>query len=136
MKMSTKARYGLYVAVQLAEKYEGGEMVRIPYLSEVTGVSEGYLEQIMALLRKEGIVESARGAAGGYRLSAAPKEISVGRVLRSVEGNLLFVDCLSDECKRGEVGVSHALWKGLYDVINGYLDSVSLEKLIQEGENE
>lgn len=70
MKMSTKARYGLYVAVQLAEKYEGGEMVRIPYLSEVTGVSEGYLEQIMALLRKEGIVESARGqpAGTGYRL--------------------------------------------------------------------
>lgn len=134
MKMSTKARYGLYVSVQLAKAYESGEYLQVPYLSKATGVTDGYLEQIMALLKKENIVLSQRGATGGYRLAVSPSEISVGRILRAVEDNLVFVDCLFDGCNKSDVCVSHGLWNGLYKVINDYLDSVSLKQLTEEGD--
>ncbi|MEG1711293.1 MAG: Rrf2 family transcriptional regulator [Clostridia bacterium] len=135
MKMSTKARYGMYAAVILGKRYEEG-FIKVTDVSKEIEVSDGYLEQIFALLKRGGIIESQRGACGGYRLIKSPSETSVGSILRAVEDNLEIVDCLSGKCKRSKVCVSHNLWNNLYNRINEYLDSISLIQLIEEeGEN-
>ena len=128
MKMSTKARYGLYACIKLAEDYDK-DFISTADLAKSTGVSDGYLEQIIAMLKRDGIVLSQRGATGGYKLADKPSNISVGKVLRSVEGNLEIVDCLNGDCKGKCTCVSRNLWQNLYNHINLYLDSVSLQQL-------
>lgn len=132
MKMSSKARYGLYVAVELAKAYSR-DVVTVSLLTQSTGVTEKYLEQIIALMKKANIVQSLRGASGGYKLTDAPDNITVGRVLRAVEDNLEIVDCLhKDGCSNKCNCVSHNLWVKLYDNINNYLDTISLLQLAED----
>ena len=110
MKMSSKARYGLYVAVELAKAYSRVDVVTVSELAQSTGVTEKYLEQIIALMKKADIVQSLRGAGGGYKLTDKPDKITVGRVLRAVEDNLEIVDCLhKDGCSNKCNCVSHNL---------------------------
>ncbi len=132
MKMSSKARYGLYVAVELAKNYKSDEYLNVATLSQATGVTEKYLEQIIALMKKSGIVSATRGAAGGYKLTACPEDITVGQVLRAVEDNLEIVDCLHSECSQRGKCVARNLWGKLYDNINSYLDTISLTKLAED----
>lgn len=132
MKMSSKARYGLYVAVELAKNYDSVGVVNVASLSQSTGVTEKYLEQIIALMKKAEIVESLRGANGGYKLTQSPEEISVGRILRAVEDNLEIVDCLHSGCANSGRCVARNLWEKLYDNINSYLDTVSLKQLAED----
>ena len=138
MKLSTKARYGLNACIYLAEHYDDG-FVSVSELSKSTGTTEGYLEQIMALLKKADVVLTQRGAAGGYRLSAEPDCISVGKVLRAVEDDLKIIDCLSEECGSECRCKSRPVWVKLYENINRYLDTMNLKELItepSEGEGE
>lgn len=133
MKMSSKARYGLYVAVELAKAYSQVNVVTVSTLAQSTGVTEKYLEQIIALMKKAKIVQSLRGASGGYKLTEEPNNITVGQVLRAVEDNLEIVDCLhKDGCSNKCNCVSHNLWTKLYDNINNYLDTISLLQLAED----
>ncbi len=134
MKMSTKARYGLYACIKLAEKY-GEDFVSTVDLANETGVSDGYLEQIIAMLKKGGIIISQRGANGGHKLADKPINISVGKVLRCVEDNLEIVDCINGNCESRCTCSSRGLWKSLYDHINLYLDGISLQQLVNVDEN-
>ena len=130
MKMSTRARYGLLACIKLAEEYEN-DYISTVELSKTTGVSDGYLEQIIAKLKKEDIVLSQRGATGGYKLSDKPSKISVGRVLRAVEDNLEIVECISNKCDSQSTCAGRSLWQKLYNYINLYLDSISLQSLVK-----
>ncbi len=132
MKMSSKARYGLYAAVELAKRYDSNDFVAVAALAQATGVTEKYLEQIIALMKKSDIVESIRGANGGYRLAACPQDISVGRVLRAVEDNLEIVDCIHKNCANSCNCVSKNLWAKLYEHMNAYLDTISLQQLCED----
>ena len=132
MKMSSKARYGLYVAVELAKNFENGNVVNVSSLSQSTGVTEKYLEQIIALMKKADVVESLRGANGGYKLTEAPEKVTVGRILRAVEDNLEIVDCLHSDCANSQQCVARNLWGKLYDNINSYLDTISLKQLAED----
>ena len=132
MKMSSKARYGLYVAVELAKNYNTTECLNVATLSQATGVTEKYLEKIIALMKRNGIVSATRGSNGGYKLTASPDYITVGRVLRAVEDNLEIVDCLHSECEHRGKCVAHNLWGKLYDNINSYLDTISLTQLTED----
>ncbi len=132
MKMSSKARYGLYVAVELSKKYGDDEVANVSFLAQSTGVTEKYLEQIIALMKKADLVISSRGASGGYKLTDAPENITVGRVLRAVEDNLEIVDCLHKDCNNKCNCVSRNLWTKLYDNINSYLDTISLKQLAED----
>lgn len=131
MKMSSKARYGLYVAVELSRAFSK-EIVTVSSLAQSTGVTEKYLEQIIALMKKANIVQSLRGAGGGYKLSDEPSNITVGQVLRAVEDNLEIVDCLHKSCSNKCNCVSRNLWSKLYDNINNYLDTISLSQLAED----
>jgi Rrf2 family protein len=85
------------------------------------------LEQIIPLLKRAELVTAARGAAGGYRLSRDPSEITIGEVVRALEDNLEFVDCLSAPCGVGCKTLG--IWTKIYDAINGALDEISLNEL-------
>lgn len=132
MKMSSKARYGLYIAVELAKKYSDAEFVSVSNLAQSTGVTEKYLEQIIALMKHKGIVVSTRGSSGGYKLTSSPDKMTVGQVLRAVEDNLEIVDCIHANCSNRSNCVSHNLWAKLYDHINTYLDTITLKQLSED----
>lgn len=134
MKLSTRARYGLYACIKLAKEYESG-FINISDISSAIKVSNGYLEQIMSLLKKGDIVVAQRGAMGGYLLSNTPDNISVGKVLRSVEDDLKIVDCISQECSNSTNCLSHHVFNKLYNNINNFLDSMTLKSLLEENNN-
>lgn len=130
MKISSKARYGLYAVTEMARNY--GEYLSTVELAERTGVTEKYLELILSILKKNGIVKSARGASGGYILSDLPENISVGRVIRSLENNLEIVGCINGGCGKMCGCTQRSLWEKLYSYINDYLDKISLKQLAEE----
>lgn len=132
MKLSSKARYGVYAAVELAKNYDSTDVVPVSVLAQKTGVTEKYLEQILALMKKADIVVATRGAGGGYKLADTPSKITVGQVLRAVEDNLEIVDCLHKNCSAKCNCVSRNLWAKLYEHINVYLDTVSLKQLSED----
>lgn len=96
MRISTKGRYAVRVMLDLAVN-NTGEYIKVKQIADRQGISEKYLEQIIAILNKAGFVKSTRGAQGGYRLSRDPAEYTVGQILRLTEGSLNPVPCL-DSC--------------------------------------
>lgn len=135
MKLSTKGRYGLRAVIDLA-KYSTEEPVSITSISDRQGISERYLEQLMGLLKKSGIVRSIRGAGGGYLLAKNPEDISVGDILRALEGSLEPVDCpglLPEEgCESSDSCVTKYVWKRINDSINQTVDEIKLDQLVEE----
>lgn len=135
MKLSTKGRYGLRALIDLA-KYSTEEPVSITSISDRQGISERYLEQLMGLLKKNGLVKSVRGAGGGYMLARELEDISVGDVLRALEGNLELVDCPGyqpeEGCKSADSCVTKYVWKKINDSINQTVDEIKLDQLVAE----
>ena len=135
MKLSTKGRYGLRAIIDMAVHQEA-DAVSIMSISQRQGVSENYLEQIFRLLKKGGLVSSVRGAGGGYRLAKDPKCVSVGDVLRILEGDLEPVACgaLDSDagCEGSDSCVTKYVWKKMNDAIQNAVDSIMLSELIEE----
>ena len=135
MKLSTRARYGLKALVDLGLHCET-EAVSIQSISDRQGISVSYLEQLMAKLKKAGLVESTRGACGGYRLGRPAAEISVGDVLRVLEGSLEAAQCsgMDEEqgCERKDICVTKYVWKRINDSITEAVDTMMLNQLIEE----
>lgn len=136
MKLSTRARYGLRALIDLG-LYSENEAVSIQSIAARQGISEGYLEQLMALLKKAGLVTSIRGAGGGYRLGRPAEEISVGDVLRVLEGSLEAARCDGyggeEPCQDAKVCVAKVVWKRINDSITNAVDTLMLAELIEEG---
>ena len=135
MKLSTKGRYGLRALIDLA-RHEGGAPVSITSISARQDISERYLEQLMSMLKKAGLVTSVRGAGGGYILAKDMKEISVGDILRALEGSLEPVECPGLEpdgaCKASDSCVTKYVWKRINDSINQTVDEIMLDQLVEE----
>lgn len=135
MKLSTKGRYGLRAMVDLAAHSARGP-VPLSSIAARQHISESYLEQLIARLKKAGLVTSVRGAGGGYIPSRGSKEISVGDVLRALEGSLDPVDCpgLSEEngCDGADVCVTKYVWKRINDSINRTVDEIKISDLVKE----
>lgn len=137
MKLSTKGRYGLRAVVDLALNSED-EAVALSSIAERQGISISYLEQLIAKLKKAGIVNSIRGAQGGYVLAKKPEEISVGDILRALEGDLNPVDCAeiegsSNTCVGANSCVTKYVWMRISDSINNTVDTMLLSELLKEG---
>ena len=133
MKLSTRGRYGIHAMYELAANY-GGSPLSIKAVAEKQNIPEAYLEQIIAVLRKDELVVSIRGAQGGYKLARTPEEITVGDVLRSLEGGLRLIDCLEEEetCGKSCACPSRIVWKKLSDGLNAIVDSITLKDMIDE----
>lgn len=134
MKLSTRSRYGLKAVVDLAVYYGEGP-VSLPQLASAQGISESYLEQLLRSLRKGGLVETARGAMGGYALSRPPSEISVQQVLSILEGSTAVVDCVdtdSSGCKNACSCAARPLFLKLQNRINDVLSATSIQDLADD----
>ena len=135
MKLSTKGRYGIKAMVDLATEYASGNKLSTAQLSERQGVSYAYLEQLIALLKKAGLVTAARGAQGGYTLSRPPQEISVGEVLKALEGSTALVDCVGTsgtECENVCTCSARPLWLKLQKRIDDVLDSTTIQDMAED----
>ena len=132
MKISTKGRYALRSMIDLARRDEGGA-IPLKEISERQGITLKYMEQIMPLLTRAGYVRSFRGNNGGYLLSKAAADYTVGDILRTTEGPLAPIACLEDtpnRCERKEECATLQFWEGLWQVINEYVDGTTLEELV------
>jgi Rrf2 family protein len=129
MRISTKGSYSLEALLYMA-LLPVGESVSAKTISQNTGISDGYLEQLFIPLRKAGIIQGIRGPLGGYLPARALERISVGQILRAVEGALEPVDCvISKSCPAQSYCVSRHTWSELYKEINACVDSISLADL-------
>lgn len=132
MKISTKGRYALRLMIDLAAN-DSGSPIRVRDVAERQGISDKYLEQIIAVLNKAGYVKSVRGPQGGYTLKKKPEEYTVGMILRLSEGSLAPVACADEdtmECERHLDCVTSILWKKMSDAINDVVDTITLKDLI------
>lgn len=132
--VSTKGRYALRVLVDLAEHRTEG-FIPLKVIAERQQISEKYLESIIKLLVRARLLNGLRGKGGGYQLTMAPEEYTVGCILRLTEDSLAPVSCLeacADTCPRATQCRTLPLWQGLAKVINDYLDNVTLADLIRD----
>ena len=140
MKLSTKGRYGLRAFIDLAV-YGEEEPVSLTSIATRQEISLNYLEQLMAKLKKAQLVESVRGVNGGYRLAKPADEISVGDVLRALEGDLIPVECAAIDsgkevhCTGSGSCVSKIVWKRINDSINDTVNSIFIGELVKESKN-
>ena len=132
MLISTRGRYALRIMLELAQ-YDQSPYMPLPLIAEKQGISEKYLESIVSLLVKGGLVEGVRGKGGGYRLRRPLQDYSAGEILRLTEGSLAPVSCLEGEenaCPRAGQCHTRPMWTKLEGLINSYLDSVTLADLL------
>lgn len=136
MRISTKGRYALRMLVYLAKHEEDG-FVSLKEIADVQNISKKYLEQIVPMLNKGGILRTNRGNRGGYMLAKRPEECSVGDILRATEGSLAPVSCLEyedNDCPRASGCATLYIWEGLYKAVSNYLDSITLADIIRHSE--
>ena len=139
--ISTRGRYSVRVLLDLAEHRNGG-YIPMKEVAARQEISLKYLERIMPLLTQAGLVEGVHGKGGGYRLCREPEDYSIGEILHITEGDMAPVACLdggANSCPRAGKCQTLPMWEKLDDLINGYLDSVSLADLLHtspENKNE
>lgn len=135
MKISTKGRYALRLMLDLAMNHNGS-FIPLKAVSQRQDISDKYLEQIVHLLSKGGLVQSARGAQGGYRLTREPQNYTVGEILRLVEGSLVPVACLEcgAHCEHTDKCMTIDLYKKMQKAIDDIVDGTTLVDLIAEHE--
>ena len=134
MKISTKGRYALRMLLDLAEHREEG-VVALKDIAERQNISKKYLEQIVPILNQSNILKTSRGYQGGYMLAKEPSQYTVGMILRLTEGNLAPVACLAQspiDCERSADCLTLPVWQGLYHVITEYLDSITLQDILDQ----
>lgn len=134
MKISTKGRYGLRSMLDLA-LYSTNGHVALGSIAERQNISANYLEQVFSPLRKAGLVQSIKGAQGGYVLGDAPSKITVGQILRVLEGDLFQLGEEPGSSGKGftvEYCLKNSVWDRLQTTLNDLLDSISLEDLMND----
>ncbi len=132
MKISTKGRYSLRLLLDLAER-RGEGFVALKDVANRQGISKKYLEQLCSLLGGADVLRANRGYQGGYMLAKEPSQYTVGQILRLTEGKLCPVACLEDDpvrCERGDTCMTLPVWKGLQNVIDRYLDGITLQDIL------
>ena len=132
MKLSTKGRYAARAMLELAAAYGKGP-IRLNKIAKKQEISVRYLERMMQSLVNAGLVCSMRGKNGGFVLSRAPDKICLSQIIIATEGPLSLVDCVDspDVCNRNEICVTRDIWIKMKDIMEGALDSYSLEDMVR-----
>lgn len=132
MKLSTKGRYGARAALELALKYGSGP-VMVRQIAVNQDISVRYLEHILNALRASGIVKSTRGAKGGYELGQKPSEITLGQIIRSLEGPMDIVSCTDNrDCERSPQCIMCEVWGEVKEAIEHVVNSITLEDMVKK----
>ncbi|MFZ0450936.1 MAG: Rrf2 family transcriptional regulator [Desulfatiglandaceae bacterium] len=132
MKLSTRSRYGTRLMLDLASHYEEGP-VQMGEIAKREDISVKYLEQLIIPLKKNGFVKSVRGPKGGHVLTRHPRDITMGEVVRALEGGIDLTVCIENpgECTRSSRCAARGLWEETSKVMYDKLDSVTLLELIE-----
>ena len=133
MLVSTRGRYALRVLLELAE-HGSDRYMCLDAVAQTQNISQKYLESIVSVLVKGGLVEGQRGRGGGYRLTRHPQDYTVGEILRLTEGSLAPVSCLecgTAHCQRSDHCRTLPMWQKLDEIICDYLDGVCLSDLME-----
>ena len=132
MKISAKSRYALHLMLELAMQDEGVNL-SVKSVAESRGISEKYLEQIIPVLVRSGLVRSVRGAKGGYRLVKSPEDYTIGLILRTVEGSLAPVTCAENAacCDRSSECVTQELYAQISAAVSAVVDHITLADLVK-----
>ena len=131
MKISTKGRYALRMIIDITLHQDEG-YISLKDISERQHISKKYLEQIVPLLNKSGILKTSRGNRGGYKINGNPAKYTVGDILRATEGSLAPVACLDfspNDCERIDECFTLPVWEGLYKVVIDYLDGITIQDI-------
>lgn len=134
MIVSTKGRYALRVMVSFAQR-GGEEYIPLKEIAEQEGISQKYLESIMATLSKAGFVDAVHGKGGGYRLNRSPESYTVGSILKLTEGGLTAVSCTSlgaAACSRTECCPSKPMWDKLDKMIDEFFEGITIADLLND----
>ncbi len=134
MKVSTRGRYAIRFLLDLAMN-DIGQPVRMKDVAKRQEISDKYLEQVVSLLQKSGMVKSVRGPQGGYMLVKQPAEYTIGEILRLTEGDMAPVACLVDEdnpCERANECMTLPFWKKLDKAISDVIDHTTLADLMEK----
>ena len=133
MRISTKGRYAMCVMIDLAEHYKEGP-VALKDIASRQNISKKYLEQIVSLLNRPDFLKTIRGAQGGYMLARTPDKYTVAEILKLSEGSLAPVPDLDDPSEAAAAADYQLLplWQGLYDVVNNYLEGVTLQSILDK----
>lgn len=136
MNFSTRGRYGLRALTDMALHVVDGP-VALRFIAERQNISESYLEQVFTILRKSGLVRSIRGAQGGYELSRPPQDITVGEILRTLEGPIVPVHCVDTstsrtECENEKMCITRPFWEEFSKAMNAFLDQTTLQDLVDK----
>jgi Rrf2 family protein len=136
MKVSSRVHYGLRAMTELARSYSDGHPLAISEIARNEDLPLAYLEQLVGELRRAGLVDGTRGVRGGYRLSRAPKDITVGDVYRVLEGEVAPVECTAEDylpgtCAREAMCLSRNIWERVQLAILQVLDSTTLDDLLR-----
>lgn len=134
MKISTKGRYALRMLLDLAE-HAGDGYIALKDVAQRQGISKKYLEQIVPILNRTHILKTNRGFQGGYKLAQDPSKYTIGTILRLTEGSLAPVACLEQDpiqCEQSADCATLPIWRGLERVINEYLDSMTLQDVLDQ----
>ncbi len=135
MKISTKGRYALRVLIDLAE-HDSGEFIPLKEIAARQDISEKYLESIIVVFSKAGLLIGHRGKGGGYKLAQPAENYKVGDVLRLIEGDLAPVTCLGDSsstCPRAATCKTLPMWQKFYAMTNEFFDSYTVADLADRG---
>ncbi|MGI6030418.1 MAG: RrF2 family transcriptional regulator [Eubacteriales bacterium] len=135
MRISTRGRYALRLMLELALRYPDGHYTTLREISRAQQISIKYLEQIISPLSHAGMVQSIRGAQGGYRLAREPEDYTVGEILRLTEGSLAPVPCVepaAEACPRQDQCATLLVWQDLKQAIDQVVDRYTLADLVQE----
>jgi Rrf2 family cysteine metabolism transcriptional repressor len=139
MKLSTKGKYGVRAVYEIARQYGKGP-ITIKEIADRQGISFSYLEQILHKLGKAGLIESVRGPAGGYLLSGKPSDLTIGDIIRTLEGPIALSHCLepgdSRDCYQADDCVARRVWTKVGAKIEEALDSISFDDLLQQQQKE
>jgi Rrf2 family protein len=136
MKLSTRTRYGIRAAIELAGHYGLGP-VQIKVIGQKQSISVKYLEQLMAILKSGGFVHSIRGSKGGYVLAREPEQIRLDELVLALEGAITTAECVDDEsfCARAADCVARELWTKVQQAVMSVLGSITLKDLVNRAKS-
>ena len=133
MKVSAKGDYSCRALLELALKYDTGQPVQLSEIAQNQGIPDKYLVQILVVLKSAGFVSSKRGADGGYILAKPPSEITLGDVIRVVEGPLLTLKCSNENeaatCSRIPICEFHPIWGEVRETIANVVDNLTFAEI-------
>jgi len=136
LRISSKGRYGTRLMLQLALRYGDGPVL-LRKIGTIEDLSVRYLEQIVPALKKAQLVNSTRGAHGGYRLARKPDEITLGEIIEALEGPVVPANCINilEICERSAHCVTRQIWKELGEKMSQTLNSYTLQDIVDMHRN-